>query len=152
MVLFADRIHEANHMHFSSGELKNSSALPSRTVCVHLCSASKHFAAGGSDLWAWWAWSNARALLLVTPGIRTGQRIGQNRWWGDGGVGRSRWCHWVPGNLSLSVSVSVYICCALTFTSSHVWLTQLSAFHLLCRRSPLSTAVFYKTPQSPICC
>lgn len=43
---------------------------------------------------------------------------------GGGGRGRSRWCHWMPGNLSLCVSVSVYIWPALTLTSSKVRLAH----------------------------
>lgn len=42
----------------------------------------------------------------------------------EGGWGRSWWCHWMPGNLSLCVSVSVYIWPALTLTSSKVRLAH----------------------------
>lgn len=82
-------------------------------LCIHLFCINIR---GCCGLWStsptrsycWWAlWSRR-----VKDSAWANERVKGER------DGRNRWCHWMPGNLSLCVSVSVYIWPVLTLTSS----------------------------------
>ncbi len=96
------------------GVLRRGSAFPTRAPCVFIYSAFTYEAALGPDLRAWWGRGKPCALLLVSPLNEAGSKTRPEPMGGWGGG----WCHWMPGNLSLCVSVSVYIWPALTLTSS----------------------------------
>lgn len=96
------------------------SAFPTRDSCVFIYSAFTYEAAAGPDPWARYGRGNHVPYCWWALWSRQGQRLGliqrADRVRGVGRWGRSRWCHWMPGNLSLCVSVSVYIWPPLALT------------------------------------